>query len=229
MAIGICAAIYLRTNDPAHLGDAALLAAYHEAGHAVTAVVLGYKIESVSLGWSKEGRSHGRLQLTSFPHLPDNFEPGSPLMASCPFCRTLEMIIYFAGGIAERLRSGGPYRQEHYDDVSRAFRLIRGLSPSEPWDVHWNRGELRTEELVRHHWAAIQSLADVLLERQKLNGDEIKALVAPLLGPATWGAICAKAAQREQAGHRPRWVNFAEACLINDRAPNPSNGEEPLP
>ena len=197
--------------------------AYHEAGHTVAAVVLGRKFHSVSIDHDPGDRSHGRILPTKHKWLLDDFEPGSPY-ARWEQTAELDLVFLFAGAIAERIVTGGPYHQGHYQDFMNAFDLLNYIEPQEPPEErsgHWDRAQLRAEELMREHQLGVATLAVALVENRSLLPEQIPPILAPVLSSTTWDTICSRADARARVGERAMWFDPMTAFMTNEALPDP--------
>ena len=169
------------------------IAAYHEAGHAVAAHVLGRKIVSVSVEPDADEGSGGRLTLTQEWWPGDNYEPGSLLALNAEHPYEYWITILLAGGIAQRIGTGTEPAFGHtVDDHTRAAEIALSavdIAP-EPSDISalQKRARLRTEKLIEDHWGAVEALTTALLERQTLSGEEVRQVIADALTGSQKGA-----------------------------------------
>jgi hypothetical protein len=165
--------------------------ATHEAGHAVAADVLGRKIDSVSIGRQRHEQDgteiFGQVRITARSSKPD--VKANPRLA-------IPIIVQsFAGYVAEKRVNSGPHHAgtdfdrvdlllvrsccRTVDQDDGTFNPVRG----EYLRNHDLMSKLRsscfafTEELIEHHWKAIEAIAAALIDRTKLTGDEIRAIV----------------------------------------------------
>jgi ATP-dependent Zn protease len=131
-------------------------AAYHEAGHAVIAGALGYKVRLVII----DPNGGGECQCDDPPEEE----------------RERKIMLCFAGPAAQRKHEPGSWKGWHgNDDYRKAVELVQGLGVS---DERLNALIRETHGLVERHWARIERFAHVLLERGTLQAGEIDALLA---------------------------------------------------
>jgi hypothetical protein len=146
--------------------------AYHEAGHAVIAYVLGYKLKSVTIIPTHD--AHGMVQY---------LDPlrGIPLDAEVSDRARLRLEkaiqISFAGPLAQRKFKEHAWRDYHGEfDFKKIGELgIRAVGSAEQQKAFLRWLEIATLEMVDAHWSAIERVAKLLLARDRLNGAEIIA------------------------------------------------------
>jgi hypothetical protein len=171
-----------------------VLAAVHEAGHAVSAVLLDVPFSVVELV-EDDPRIAGRTEFS------DDYGPD---------VTDSQIKVRLAGGLAEWRYLGYPRGIEDVQldrdsaEYGRACTAI-GLAFSDDWSTI-ERGvikeELRTSDeigalmaetasLVSEEWSTIERVAELLLECKKLTYDEVAAAVrvAPESKPPTGGEM----------------------------------------
>ena len=149
------------------------IAAHHEAGHAVVANRLGLMVRSVSIaadggGLTKltgVGSGERAILITlAGPYAQRRYAPHSRwrwrnhlgFLPQAGHARDFDIVTALIG------------RMEHGTvKVSRAYRRYV---------------EVRAEELVEQYWQRIEAVAQALIERRTLTGDEMKVIFAKLLG-----------------------------------------------
>jgi ATP-dependent Zn protease len=149
--------------------------AYHEAGHAVAAVVLGLKIgkRGVSIIPDKENDTLGTTHVLR--QLREN--PECARSAGMQWRLERQAITCFAGDAAERKFNGGR-RFGGRQDYQRTAGLLAHVATS--WEQHDARIEvarLGARDLVEANWSSIQAVAEELLRRKTLNAADLKAIV----------------------------------------------------
>jgi hypothetical protein len=152
--------------------------AYHEAGHAVIAHVLGYKLELVTI--VPEPGRHGAVRLPSLWH-------GIPIridMDCSPHARErIERVIqvFLAGPIAQRSHcshsSRWSYRSSDIDLVENLAASVSGSR--EQTTVLIQRLMLSTREMVEAQWIYIARVASLLLQRDRLTSAEFSLAMRP--------------------------------------------------
>lgn len=146
--------------------------AYHEAGHAVVAHYLGIGIHRVTIVPDHDcagALDHGDLFCG----------PGSDrakLERAIQFC--------LAGPLAQKRFDGRNYRQRHgrgdYDCASGLARYLAGSSERE----YLQYQERRTWTLIDRWWDDIGRVARALVERDQLDGAEVKDIIETLMREA---------------------------------------------
>lgn len=150
--------------------------AYHEAGHAFTAIHLGGRVDFVTIAPDRDDgpRRDGEVQVAwrTSRMTPKEFQHKRVLVA-------------LAGPAAEMIYRGEtPHPatlSEWSADWQEAWRAASKIHPPEPLRLAFL--EQATTELVRmlrrdHFWAAIAALADELLAHETLEAEEIRHVVA---------------------------------------------------
>ena len=151
--------------------------AYHEAGHAVIARVLGLPCGRVTIVGADEDELGHAVVGDPIRTWERGDGPRRPLVeASC--------ISLYAGVEAERVILG---QQDSGDDFDsdKATSLIkiigvRGASyvGDDVWDRYEARLRRRSNELVRIHQRQIERVAKALQERGTLESEEVDAMLA---------------------------------------------------
>ncbi len=205
----------MHTKNGAHapMGSACLkkatparCTAIHEAGHAVAHWWNGQGIYSITARTRAEtlagpyidrrGRESsaiaGMVEAASFipspalalecfcgvdiPHLPDMIERDLIHCYAGPVAET----IYRRAGLDSVLWAAG------YGDVQQAFGLLALLSEGQRGNAE-RRAIARCRELVRRYWPAIETLANLLQERGRIEGRDVEDLLCSVTGESpTW-------------------------------------------
>ncbi len=147
--------------------DAEMLAvAYHEAGHAVAMLVLGYEFSHVAIGeWVESLRAAGNVVHKRF---------GRDMMVAD------KLVIILAGPIALAEYEDFEDIRDYYcdpradGDMETAEALAEHLS-----DADYTHCEDRAIALVRTHWNAIDRIAIALYCTRLLSYRKVAALFAP--------------------------------------------------
>lgn len=167
--------------------------AYHEAGHAVSAIVLGFPLKSVDL--KRRVLADGELSVgftdTGKVNAEDVLGKGEEVVA--PY-----LIQGAAGPFAERRIHPDAFKCGAARGDMEAIRKIACTAVCEPtWTLEGrmeitvdeqerNRDKIEalvnsslalTTEFVNKHWPAIEKVAKQLLKRTSLTGREVAALV----------------------------------------------------
>jgi ATP-dependent Zn protease len=133
------------------------IAAYHEAGHAVIAHMLGVRVRRVSIN----ADGGGSAQLARL---------GRGERA---------ILITLAGPYAQRRRAPhSHWRSRNHTgrrsdtDFDVATDMICNMyGKGKVAETYWRHMEARAEEMVGRYWRHIESVASVLLERKEITGD----------------------------------------------------------
>ena len=171
--------------------------AFHEAGHAVAAVVLGIGLQSVDIEESElpgSGFSLGKTNLGMRDVAAEILGKGEDVVK--PF-----LVQMLAGAVAESIVNSavttGEY-QTHKKDVEQAwkFAMMAICEYTDTGDGHarFSEAEQRrclprmealmgsaredTYQVIRENREAITAVAELLLERTRLEGAEVAAIVA---------------------------------------------------
>lgn len=154
--------------------------AYHEAGHAYTAVWLGGLVRYVSIapdrhdGPQREGEAQiawrrGRMSAKEFTHK--------------------QVLVALAGPAAEMIYRGEPlhpgYVAEWAADWRDAWAIAKDVFPDERKRLAFLEDAARHlyQQLRRDdHWAALAALADALLAHEILDSEQVAEALAPWLG-----------------------------------------------
>ena len=157
-------------------GDPVLLTAYHEAGHAVMAQLCGQQITEVEIVGDEDHA--GSVQSLRFSD-----ERGSdhdPAIPTAPIERRL--LCTAAGMVAEAIVSGRPGWDEGCEDLDAAVRLaMQVVDDCERVLPYLETVREHTESLLRSNWTAVETLAEILVQRRRMTGEEVRRLLAPLL------------------------------------------------
>ena len=150
------------------------LTAYHEAGHAVMAILMGGHVNRVSIEPpNDDGPDRYGETITTWPMMSDSQR------------FAYEICVSLAGPIAESLYSGCDERietvAEWQMDWLTAFRSASKISTnSKTADKLLNDCQTK----IRHHfdqanaWAAVAALADELLAHETIEHEQVEEVVA---------------------------------------------------
>jgi hypothetical protein len=187
--------------------------AYHEAGHAVIALILGYEPYFVNAISNKNAAGRTKIKNRPLSKLrKSGLEPSYIDPDGHQGARAMQLV-----GHAIMINLAGALAQKRYDPQSDWEWGATGAEPDEIMqpgaddrlilellDALFGETkvagayraflEARTETLVEEHWPRIERLAHVLIEHGSLNGsEEIKAAQAD---PAKWSAAVAASEDR---------------------------------
>jgi hypothetical protein len=158
---------------------ALIRAAYHEAGHATAACLLGVAFNTVHIIESSVMLGAMEGENTQYDYYPD----GAAL-------EELERntIVLFAGVVAANRYTGSakqPWKGSE-KDFTLAFCMAMARHPEGSFDEVYaflKYAWTRAGELFRppHHWAATQALASELLARRRLTYEEVAKVISGAL------------------------------------------------
>jgi len=156
------------------------LNAYHEAGHAVAAIVQGLPNEGITI--KQEGDSLGVCFRPSI-HL---FEKTNMRV----FKKIVRqyMIGSYAGYQAERYIDPNTDEGPSEDDYGNAESLARefGLSPSftyydnEAYQRYFKRIKNEAAKLIRQNISKVIAVADAVLEAETLTGEQVEKIISEM-------------------------------------------------
>lgn len=182
-----------------------LATAYHEAGHAVAAVLLKRRFQMISI--LPDGESEGHVSLSGLGKVQSEV----PVEARTRRKLEREILIYLAGPTAEALGTGTRELLINHTDLNEAVALADHLttSPREA-DAYLHWLGLRAEALIRPPgpWAAVQTLATALLERQQLGYRRARQIIREALDQSRAAPL---AGQGEPGNDKE--ASPAEECL----------------
>lgn len=154
------------------------LIAYHEAGHALIALLLGGKVKQVTIdpdnddGPSRQGDTQIRWRRSS---------------SEQEFAQNVVQVS-LAGPVAEMIYSGDPYHPgivpEWAADWQEAWQAAELLFPAQRQRLQY----LEQVSIELYHrmkaddvWAALAALADHLLAHETLEGEDVEEIVGEWL------------------------------------------------
>jgi len=151
--------------------------AIHEAGHSVVALYLGLTLDSVSIEQREDsdGPKFGCARVRS---ISESFSPNELDEHSSPVIERVkkQIIMLLAGEISAKLilgRTNDPIAQHDQSDIRGLLREFPELQDA----VTIQELITAATEAIMTCRAQIESLADVLVERVSLNGDEVRQLI----------------------------------------------------
>lgn len=187
------------SNPPldSYAGRRLALTAYHEAGHAVADVVLGIDVDHVTIVPQEDTSGHETVI-----H-PDDIKEGWGVSDYDDPRVRLHVENFLIGLLA------GPYAGRKFypkarlqatetlsdgrkvlaagSDHSYVVRIIADIFGDDNDQVRWTYERYvtaRARALVETHWRSIELVANALLKRKTLSGDEVKRVMWAALRPA---------------------------------------------
>jgi hypothetical protein len=135
------------------MGDDPKVRAYHQAGHAVVAMALGYRCYALAI------------------------EDGDKAVCDEPAEHALALLI--ASFIAEAKRTGEMDIWRDEDDRVRAADLALWITRGDldTASALLSTVTAQTTARIEEHWSQIETIANALAEKGKLSADEILTLV----------------------------------------------------
>ncbi|MBV9358771.1 MAG: hypothetical protein JO023_24965 [Chloroflexi bacterium] len=130
--------------------------AYHEAGHAVAALVLGHSVVRVSV--VRDDPSRG-VRVPSF--VSEDLPPGSEAVRD-------RILVNLAGNAAQHVRNPTSPRQQDAKDWPRAEALA---GSTEILEAEWQRAVALLQ--VPEHWERVERIAQALLAEPVLEAAQI--------------------------------------------------------
>jgi hypothetical protein len=153
--------------------------AYHEAGHAVIAYMLGYQPQSVTIVPAVDTAGHiiQTNPLHGFQLDIDGSDEARLRIESL-------ITICFAGPIAQKRYNPRSWRRAHGEwDYGKITELGLGVCGSDEQAnafIRWR--EIVARDMVRAHWLRIQLVAGQLIERESLSHTDLDAIIVPRAG-----------------------------------------------
>jgi hypothetical protein len=158
--------------------------AYHEAGHAVVAHMLGYRL----LGISIDSDVEGKLGHSGSDVLPESLKQSKNWRQDVVTpeewtAASDDIVIHLAGATAEELLQGREYVMDpddprSSDETEVIGRLVRMCGTN--CDAQNNLladSLVRGRVIVKDHWEKIDDVAKALLEQRTLSGPETEELI----------------------------------------------------
>ena len=146
--------------------------AFHEAGHAVVAHVLGRGIVRITINAGED--FYGQVLNTRFS---DSFRPDVETSGHTRSFIEREVKICFAGNAAESARLGREVRGGAHHDFASAVDLLSHLTGSnEEIEAYANWLWVCTKNKIKTplNWSLITALAQELLKKREMSGREAK-------------------------------------------------------
>jgi ATP-dependent Zn protease len=166
-----------KTGMTAHVEPERIATAYHEAGHAVMGCILGRFPESVTIvpnGKSAVGETRFETDV-NVPEFVRHYFDSSPAKQHFVEQRLLTAL---AGSIANDLKEPG---RDHdigdKRDASRAKEIVIELvSWEDDKDAYLRRARSKATDMLKAHWAWVETVAGALLQRGTLSRAELLEL-----------------------------------------------------
>jgi hypothetical protein len=153
--------------------------AYHEAGHAVIAYMLGYRPQCVTIVPTVDTTGHiiQTNPLDGFQLNPDSSDEARLRIESL-------ITICFAGPIAQKRYNPRSWRRAHgewdYEKIAELGLRVCASDEQASAFVRWR--EIVACDMVRAHWPRIQLVAGQLLKRENLSHTDLDAIIVPRAG-----------------------------------------------
>ena len=175
--------------------------AYHEAGHIVVAYVLRIAFAGATIRHDRESGFKGKV-------FCGKKRPSPTCTLLCTGRRVLDDIdVCLAGPLAQSMFNRRSVRRwQHMGDYSNAMTLVQLIVDEKDWERCFGFIEgqmMRTESLLRRHWAVVGCVADALLEHRTLDRRELVAVIKR----------ARKAASLARHGSQP-WKTFESRRLF---------------
>jgi ATP-dependent Zn protease len=154
-------------------------AAYHEAGHAVAAVLLGMHVTVASIevkGYPRHWRLRGGV-LASFDHSGAQNRREAERAVTAGLAGEQAELLWSMQKPWRRVKSTSHERfagdRAYVEEMLRPFIRARG-------DKRRTVARLKeaSRTLLEEHWSRVEAVAEKLAERKALNGREINRVVA---------------------------------------------------
>lgn len=149
--------------------------AYHEAGHALLAVVLGGRLQSVTIdpAWDDGPARYGDTRV----------EWHAQRLTPRELCEK-SILVALAGPVAERIHRGEAYHPglvaEWAADWRLAWAAAESILPDEHRRLQYlERLTVQLEQWLRQDamWAALAAIVDELSAHETLDGDQVAEIV----------------------------------------------------
>lgn len=164
----------MRTEYPDLRGTA-----FHEAGHSLVGLVLGFELDYVTIG----PNSKGVLGMSSFAEVAFfNESTGAPVASPTTFERAIKKTL---AGVLSQTRAAVKSDVHGSADRQHVEILLVGI-PGLRAEKEARLASLtaETETLVAVCWPGIETLAAFLLERSRLSGTEVETELSTFLQSA---------------------------------------------
>jgi hypothetical protein len=157
--------------------------AYHEAGHAVMACILGREVERVSIFHDARNGSSSWISPTGATRGETRLMPHHPRIdLSSPKYKALaerEALVALAGNLAQLKHQGEPHDMHlalsDLDGIGYAAAHVGGSS--DRLNAYLDRLALKTRLYLDVFWDKVERVADALLRCRTLSGEELSTLL----------------------------------------------------
>lgn len=169
--------------------------AYHEAGHAVMAFLLGHRITSVTIkpGVTAEGESYSGM-VYSRPRGRIDFDVSTPAMR----IKVENMImVTLAGDVAQRRFNPRSSRNWHAsaDRSAAADMAFSQTSSGEQATAFLAWLHIRTRDVIHGRWNVVERVAAALMDRETLSATDLREVI--------FGRPAYRIATRSETAHFP--------------------------
>ncbi|CCF84185.1 hypothetical protein NITHO_3180004 [Nitrolancea hollandica Lb] len=131
--------------------------AYHEAGHAIVALLLGFSVESAGIDLNGGYCIWNETLYVSEDRFPESWAA-----------------VNLAGSIAREIATGEPDSGQLTQDEL----AVRSLSVGpEGLEELLGQARSRAEEILQNSWPLVQVLARALLKYRRLQGEQIQDII----------------------------------------------------
>jgi hypothetical protein len=156
--------------------------AYHEAGHAVVAWKLGIAFKKVTIVREGDAAGHVKYRAKAVPfRIRAALEFGTLTdrqQAWAQWWAERHAVHCLAGMVAQRKFSPRSVRNYHDEgDRESALTGLERLVPEEDLLLYWRIMRNRARRLIDRYWEAVEALAQELLKRMTLTGDEAVKII----------------------------------------------------
>lgn len=152
--------------------------AYHEAGHAVAAWILGLKFKQVTI--HPTGR--GTLGCITELNAPRWFRPDLQMTPRIRVMAERRILVFFAGKCAQEQYLGKGVRTGYESDYDAAVALAAKLcSDSDVADAYLTYCLTAAKAVIRRNWSAVAAVAEALVEVETLSFGQVARLIASTL------------------------------------------------
>jgi len=154
--------------------------AYHEAGHAVIAYLLGDKPQSATIVPTVD--TAGNVIIHANPLHGFQLDVDGSDEARLRVEKAIT--ICFAGPIAQKRHNLRSWRKAHgqwdYDTIAQLGLRVCGSGEQATAFIRWR--EIVAREMVQANWLRIALVAGQLLERERLSYADLDAIIVPRAG-----------------------------------------------